>query len=31
MVEPELNSPVFVLYLSYCNDQGVKEMREVVD
>ena len=31
MVEPELNSPVFVLYLSYCNDQGVKEMREAVD
>ena len=31
MVEPALNSSVFVLYLSYCNDQGVKEMRGAVD
>lgn len=31
MIEPELNSPVFALYLSYCNDEGVQEIREAID
>lgn len=31
MIEPELNSPVFALYLSYSNEQGVKAVREAID
>lgn len=31
MIQPELNSLLFVLFLSYCNEKGLAEVRNGID
>lgn len=31
LIAPELNVPVFVLYLSYCNEQNIARLRTAED